>query len=483
MAESAVALLHKFVAALQRRSRRDSNEAALALLAMDAPLREKWRMVARVLQTNGELAGANRAMKLFAEQTGNAAPARYEQAALAAQTGRVEQAWEIMQGVPPDVPDPAGHAYFLGTMALNMGEIDRAERHLLAALDSDPRLGQAMLALASIRERGPGDPIALRILSAGSQMDGAPPLERAQYHYAAGRIHFDQGASDAAFAKFALGGVLAGGERPHDAAADRANAGLGRAGYDRALIDRIGATVATDTSEAIFVTGLPRSGTTLVEQILASHSAVSGGEELGRMGVVGRDLPDISAAGLQAYLRTGTADDLAQLYLHLCRERFGRGARFVDKGMGNSRHIGLIAALLPQSPIVWLRRDPLDCALSAFRTYFVQGLEWSWKLEDIAAHFRLEDELFSFWTQMLPDRILVVDYAELVREPKEKIERILDHCGLPVEPQVFEPHKTARVVATASATQVREPINRKGLGSAAPYREHLKPFLEAYAEA
>ena len=477
-------LLNKLVAALHDRSRSASNEAAFALMAVKAPLREKWRMLAMVLRTNGEIVAANNAMRLFVEQTGSTAAGLYEQAALAAQTGWVEQARTIMQSVPSEIPNQAAHAFFLGTMALNLGDIDEAERHLLRALDSDPSLGQAMLALASCRTRTADDPVGERIFRSAEAMRNAPALERAQYHYAAGRIRFDRQEANKAFADFSAGGVLAAAKRPYKGAADTANAERGRQGFNAALIERIGGAVSVDTGDAIIVTGLPRSGTTLVEQILASHSAVTGGEELGRMAIVARDLPEASASGLEAWLGNGgSADALARLYLHLCRERFPARGRFVDKGLNNTRYMGLIAALLPRAPIVWLRRDPLDCAWSAFRTYFIQGLEWSWKLEDIAAHFRLEDELFSFWTQVLPDRVLVVDYARLVREPKEQIERILAHCGLTPEPQVFEPHKTARVVATASATQVREPINRKGLGNSNLYREHLRPFSEVYASA
>ena len=481
MADQAVALLQSFVAALNKRNRRDANEAALALLAMEAPLHDKWRLLAKVLQTNGELFAANEAMRLLAQQTGAGPAIRFEQAALAAQTGRLEQARQMMRDVPSDIPTPAAHAYFLGTMALNLGEIGEAERHLLAALDSDRRLGQAMLALASCRMRAERDPIGDRILEAGEIMRNAPVPERAQYHYAAGKIRVDRADVDGAFADLVKGGTLAAQERPYNAVADAANARLSHQGYDRALIDRISEQVRTDSSEAIVVTGLPRSGTTLVEQILASHSAVTGGEELGRMAIVAHDLPNVSASGLESCLaREGAADELAALYLHLCRERFPAGGRYVDKGLNNTRFMGLIAALLPQTPIVWLRRDPLDCALSAFRTYFAQGLEWSWTLADIAAHFRLEDEIFAFWSHMLPERILTVDYGELVREPREQIERILAHCDLPFEPQVFEPHKTARTVATASVVQVREPINRKGLGNSEPYREHMRPFREAY---
>lgn len=480
MADPAVTLLRDFVAALQRNSRRESNDAAQALIAMGAPLRDKWKLVARVMQTNSELAAANAAMDLFVRQTGDTALARFDQAAFAAQTGRLDRANEIMRTVPLEVPDPASHSYILGTMALNRGEIEHAESHFLDALDGNPQLGQAMLALASSRKRPEGDPIGGRILATGSAMAEAPVSERAPYHFAAGRIHFDRGEADAAFADFTRANALVASERHYDPATDRADARTSSEGYNRALIERIAAEVETDTSEAIVVTGLPRSGTTLVEQILVSHSALTGGEELGRMAIVARDLTENSAAGLETYLECGVADDLTQLYLRLCRERFGIDGRYVDKGINNTRYIGLIVALLPQTPVVWLRRDPLDCALSAFRTYFIQGLDWSWKLEDIATHFRLEDELFAFWSELLPERILAVDYSALVNDPRGQIERILAHCDLPVEEGVFEPHKTERVVSTASAVQVREPINRKGVGSAGPFREHMKPFLEAY---
>jgi tetratricopeptide (TPR) repeat protein len=476
------ALLKKFVGALHDRNRVSSNEATLSLLATGAPLLQRWRLLARVLKTNGELVAANDAMRVFVEQTGNSAAGRYEQAALAAQTGRVHQARAIIQSLSSDIPTPAANAYFRGTIALNLGEIDEAERHFLRALDSDPRLGQAMLALASCRTSTADDPMGERILCAAEAMRSASTIERAQYHYAAGKIRFDRGEVDEAFADFCAGGALAAAERPYNRVADVASARQSCQGFGAALIERFGGAVSIDSSDAIVVTGLPRSGTTLVEQILTSHSAVAGGEELGRMAIVARDLPAASAAGLDAWLGSGgSANDLTQLYLHLCRQRFPGRGRFVDKGLNNTRHIGLIAALLPQSPILWLRRDPLDCALSAFRTYFAQGLEWSWKLEDIAAHFRLEDEIFAFWSRRLPRRILEVDYAELVREPRAQIERILEHCGLATEPQVFEPHKTVRTVATASVAQVREPINRKGLGNSEPYREHMRPFSEAYA--
>lgn len=479
--QEAAALLRTFVAALESRNRAGANAAAFALLDGNPPLGKNWHSLAKVMQTNGEYSAANLAMERYVAHYPNDTQARFLQAAMLAQTGRLDQAWEAMDKVPSSVPSKSGHHYIRGTIAVNLGQTDEAERNLLAALDADPQLGQAMLSLSASRKRKAGDPVGDRILAAEPAMSGAPALERAHYHYAAGRVHFDRAEPGAAFCHYAAGAALVRTWRAHDAAADIRDADECRQGYDHAFIESVNAQVTVDTSAPIFVTGLPRSGTTLVEQILVSHSAVTGGEEMGRMSIVSRDLPTPGAEGLTRYLAGGgKADDLATLYVHLGQERFGKTGRFVDKALNTSRFMGLIAALLPQAPVIWLRRDPVDCAWSAFRTYFLLGLDWSWDLTDIAQHFALEDALFRHWSELLPDRILAVDYQQLVRDPDTQIRRILAHCNLADEPQVFRPHETQRVVATASVMQVREPINTAAIGSGDAYRAHLAPFVEHY---
>src|SRR5690606_21573684 len=129
---------------------------------------------------------------------------------------------------------------------------------------------------------------------------------------------------------------------------------------------------------------------------------------------------------------------------------------------------------------IWLKRDPLDCAWSCFRTFFPVSMSWSYDLEDIAAFFRLEEQLLGRWQDILGERLLVIPYENLVARPVEWTRRILAHCGLPEEEQVFAPHETLRAVTTASVMQVRRPINRGAVGAAEPYRNFLQPFVDAY---
>ena len=188
-----------------------------------------------------------------------------------------------------------------------------------------------------------------------------------------------------------------------------------------------------------------------------------------------------SHAAVARAVEAGGAAPAARLWHRWLDERFAAPGRVVDKSVDTSRYLGLAAALLPEAPLVWVTRDPLDRAWSCFRTNFLGGaIPWSYDLDDIAAHFRLEDALLAQWREMLGERLLVVSYEALVADPEAWIRGVLAHCGLAEEPAVFAPHENRRAVATASMVQVRRPIGSSAIGSAEPYRAFLGPFIEAY---
>jgi hypothetical protein len=189
-----------------------------------------------------------------------------------------------------------------------------------------------------------------------------------------------------------------------------------------------------------------------------------------------------SAANVQG-ANPARLTDARALYNHLLAERFHNAGRVVDKTLLAGRHMGVIAALMPDAPIVWLRRDPLDNAWSIFHTYFQAGLRWTFDLAAIAEQMRLEDAMHARWATLRPDRILTVEYAELVSDPQRAIPRIVAHCGLPLEPEQLRPHESRRTVTTASVAQVRAPINTGAIGVAEPYRKHLQPFIDRYGSA
>ena len=217
-----------------------------------------------------------------------------------------------------------------------------------------------------------------------------------------------------------------------------------------------------------------------MEQILTSHSAVADGGEINRLMLLVLEIGGHSCDSVRRYTAAHSAPEAARLFGHWLQERFPEPGRIVDKSLTTTRLLGVAAALLPEAPLIWLKRDPMDCAWSCFRTFFQGTSPWSHDLEDMAHHFRIEDELLHQWQDILGERLLVVPYESLATESDEWIRRILAHCSLAEEPQVFAPHENARMVKTASMMQVRKPINRAAIGSAEPYRGFLEPFAKAY---
>lgn len=237
----------------------------------------------------------------------------------------------------------------------------------------------------------------------------------------------------------------------------------------------------------IFVLGLPRSGSTLIEQILASHSMVEGTQELPDIQRIvhelqGRELnfdeprypgilPELDAETIHRYGEQYIADTRPQRSL--------MRPHFIDKMPNNFRHIGLIHLILPHAKIIDARREPMACCFSNFKQLFAQGQEFTYGIDDIARYYRTYVELMDHWDKVLPGRVLRVEHEDVVDDLEGSVRRILDYCNLPFEQACIEFHKTQRSVRTPSSEQVRQPIFRDGLEQWKNFEPYLGPLREA----
>ncbi|MBI0475549.1 tetratricopeptide repeat protein [Sphingomonas sp. MA1305] len=454
------------LAALQtafgRRDRRTINAILYELLDRDANIGDRWPMMADVLAMHGEWTLAIRASERAVSSVPNDRARRLALAAVLARSGRHDAARAALERLLTQAPDDAVLHHFAGALASEDGRFDAAEDHFRRALARFPASGQTWLELAAIHTFTLDDPLFAQMRDISGKAPAVP------LHYALGKAWHDVGEFDRAFADFIAGARIVAKERPYDAHTDRREAEAAIAGWrSRALPGGDGG------AETILITGLPRSGSTLAEQILSSHPRVAAGGELNVLPILLGDRPP----------DRGDVDATADEYRRLVGERLTWNDRVADKTLDLGRRLGQALTVLPGARLIWMRRAPLDLAWSCLRTYFAQGVPWSWDQQSIARHIRIEEMLLSFWRERLGDRLLVVDYEALTADPTTQIRRMEEHVGLDHDEATLAPHHNTRPVLTSSVWQVRQPLSRRGVGVAEPYRRHLEPFLREYEAA
>ncbi|WP_430391665.1 tetratricopeptide repeat-containing sulfotransferase family protein [Dyella sp. 20L07] len=248
---------------------------------------------------------------------------------------------------------------------------------------------------------------------------------------------------------------------------------------------------AGDTrADPIFIVGLPRAGSTLLEQILASHSLVDGTQELADIPRIVLDLQgreaDLDDPRYPAVLADLNPDDfraLGEKYLRETRIYRASSPYFIDKMPNNFRHIGLIHLMFPNAKIIDARREPMACCFSNLKQLFATGQEFTYSMEDIARYYRTYLDVMQHWDEVLPGRVLRVQYEDVVDDLEGSVRRILDFCGLPFEASCLSFHKTERSVRTASSEQVRRPIFREGVDQWSKYEAYLTPLKDMLGDA
>lgn len=401
--------------------------------------------------------------------------------------GRTEEGIELLQGALTQHPGDVPIMIALGRLFHNAGRMDDAEAIFGRALTVKENVSTACLGYAGIRKFSMAADRAIieRMESIFSRRD-LSDKERIPICFALGKIYDDCGEYDQAFSRYQQGNDLQRKFKHYD-----------RGAHER-QIDEI---ILTFTSEffgrrrhlgsteelPIFIVGMPRSGTTLTEQILASHSQVEGGGELAYFPSICAQLP--SMLGTQetlqaccAALNEEIASEIIKNYRSLLL-RHSETARFVtDKMPANYLHLGLIRLLFPAAPIIDCRRDPLDVCLSIYFQSFAKGHGYAYDLMDIGHRYVQYARLMKHWHRALPGPLMRNDYEDLVADQVAKSRQLVAFCGLEWEDGCLEFHKHARDVKTASNWQVRQPIYSSSRQRWRHYEKQLEPLRAALSD-
>ncbi len=402
-----------------------------------------------------------------------------------ARMGQLEEACQhIRQYLSAGRATPAIH-HFLGTYFMQVGDREKAEKHLRKTLREWPLAGSSWITLSNIKKFKPKDKDLAQLLSLAPQIRKTAPVNQGAYHYALGRAFGDSKDFSRAAKEFAAGAQLMAAATRYDPVAEEARTrdliGGFSANFFETQRSRVG-YAPSDSKRPIFVVGLPRSGSTLLEQMLCAHPDVTDGAELALvrsslMPFGGYSVGHVDAT--QAKNQACVWSSMADTYLHLLAERFGADGRVVDKTLNNSRYLGHILLAFPNAKVIWIQRGPRDNAWSIYRSYFSEGVAFGWRFDDIQHYMTQEQALFDHWTALFPDAVLPVSYEGLVKNPEQTAALVTNFVELSPNHDLQRFHRSSRPVLTSSAIQVKAPINTAGIGVARPYTP-LVPALGTF---
>jgi len=406
-------------------------------------------------------------------------------AAILAHLGDYSESIDVYEAVLREFPEQPRVWMSYGHALKTAGRQDESIAAYRRGIDLQPGLGEAYWSLANLKTFRFSDADVAAMQRALARQDLADD-DRLHFEFALGKALEDRAAYGDSFAHYEAGSAIRRKLSPYSAGETTALLRRSKALYTREFFAaRAGWGAAA--RDPIFIVGMPRAGSTLLEQILASHPLVEGTMEL----------PDIPAIVRELVAPTGRDDEpryptvvaplaaealraLGERYLAQTRvQRKTDAPHFIDKMPNNFMHVGLIHLILPNARIIDARRHPLGCCFSNFKQHFARGQSFSYSLDDVGRYYHDYVELMAHFDAVLPGRVHRVIYEQIIDDTEAEVRRLLDYCGLPFDERCLRFYENERAVRTASSEQVRQPIYREGLDHWKRYEPWLGPLQAA----
>lgn len=376
----------------------------------------------------------------------------------------------------------------LGNALKTIGQTEQAIRAYRDAYTEQADFGDAYWSLANLKVHQFSDP-ELAAMRAHVNNATTGELDRAQICFALGKAHEDRSEFDTSFTYYQQGNKIKAQENKFDLARLRTELSVQKQRFDAAFFKQR-ANFGCSKADPIFIVGLPRAGSTLLEQILASHSLVDGTMELANIIGYAHRFNGRSAAqqapkypSILEKMTAEQAEKLGETYLQETQHHRQGGRFFIDKMPNNFRHIALIKLILPNAKIIDARREPMACCFSGFKQLFAEGQEFSYSLENIGQYYQEYVRIMTHWDTALPGQILRVQHEDVLDDLEGQVNRILDFCGLGFEQACVDFHTSKRAVRTPSSEQVRQPIFKTATQQWRNYAAYLAPLEKALTTA
>ncbi len=404
------------------------------------------------------------------------------------QTGDYERALGLFEHVLQKLPDDPVTLTSKGHALKTFGRHDEAVQSYQKAFQSDPGYGDAYYGLANLKTYRFSDE-ELHLMEAQEQGNGLSYQNRIHICFALGKAHEDRKDYETSFGFYQRGNELKRVQSRYDA--DQMTAELHNqiTACTPALFAKQSGK-GCDAPDPIFILGLPRAGSTLLEQILASHSQIDGTLELPNILSLAHRLRRQKHASNDSLYPENLHDldvqqlrDMGQDFIDSTRIHRQGAPFFIDKMPNNFRHIGLIKLILPNAKIIDARREPMACCFSGFKQLFAEGQEFTYGLTEVGRYYRDYVQLMAHWDAVLPGAVLRVQHEDVLDDLEGQVHRMLDYLGLPFEQACIDFYQTERAVRTASSEQVRKPITKASVNLWRHYESHLQPLKDALGQS
>jgi tetratricopeptide (TPR) repeat protein len=473
-------------AALQSGHVAKAVHASSALVQHAGTLHWAWGLLARATLASGRPGEAAHAAVRSATLLGATAATLANAGTILSAADRHDEALPLFRRAVALAPDDPRYRFNLAMEQRFVGDFAGAEASCDQVIAADPGHAEAWLIRSGLRQQTAGNNHVAAI-EARLAHGVADWRREGQLLYALAKELEDLGEHARSFAALARGARLRRSHTDYDVERDLAMIDALIAGFPAG--ERDAPAAPENLSPAIFIVGLPRTGTTLAERVLSSHSQV---ESLGEptafpaamaAGMQGRARPGQGPADRVATARAIPPAELAQGYMDRLEGLRGTAPRFIDKLPINFLNVGLIARALPAARIIHLRRDPMDAGYAMLKTWFADAYPFSYDQADLGRYIAAYRRLMAHWQAAFPGLILDVDYEALVDDVPGQARRMLEHCGLDWEAACAAPHRNPTPSTTASASQVRQPAHRRSVGKWTCYRSELEPLRAELARA
>lgn len=404
------------------------------------------------------------------------------------QVGEYEAAIELFDAVLKTLPSDAITHTSKGHALKTWGKQGEAIDNYRAAIRHNPSHGEAYYSLSNLKTYQFSD-VEIEAMLDLEKGDALRPGNDVYLYFALGKAFEDKGDWGLSFTYYQKGNRVKKLQSSYSAEKMTEELLSQRSFFNTENIERLGRD-GYPNAAPIFIVGLPRAGSTLLEQILSSHSMVDGTLELPHMLSIAQKLRrkgrQKAGTTYPELIERLTAEDryaLGKQYIDETKIHRGDAPFFIDKMPNNFRHIGLIKTILPNAKIIDARRFPVACCFSGFKQLFAEGQEFSYSLDDISQYYNDYVTLMDHWDEVIPGGVLRVLYEDVTANIENQVTRILDYCGLPFENACLDFHKTERAVRTASSEQVRQPLYQSGVDHWQNYEAYLEPLIDNLASS